>query len=314
MDSSFSARILLSLGAIAFVVPLLAQSAWKPARLPGGQPDLQGIWTNITITPMERPAQFAGKPFLTEQETAAYEKQFIDRRDTRAQVDVNGPFRQAWWDSGTKVVKTRRTSIVIDPPDGKVPPLTPAAQKAEQARREALRRAPEGPEDRPLYERCIIWPTDGPPMISSNYNNNYRIVQTPGYVAIYIEMVHDVRIIPLDGRPHAPAAIRTWMGDSRGHWEGDTLVVDTTNFNGKAGFRGSDENLHVIERFTRTDPGTLLYQFTIDDPTAFTRGWTGEVPWSAAPGPIYEYACQEGNFRNMSGMLRTARAEESNHR
>jgi hypothetical protein len=155
-----------------------------------------------------------------------------------------------------------------------------------------------------------MWPTDGPPMISSSYNNNYRIVQTPGYVAIYIEMIHDVRLIPLDGRPHLPSNIRNWMGDSRGHWEGETLVVDTTNFTDKTSFHGSDRNLHVIERFTRTAPDTLLYQFTIDDPTAFAGKWTGEVPWSPAPGPIYEYACHEGNYVTMDAMLRNARAEE----
>jgi hypothetical protein len=291
--------------------PLLAQTPGETLpRTPDGQPDLQGIWTNITITPMERPAALAGKEFFTPAEAAAFEKQFIERRDATAAVDFNGPIRQTWWDSGTTVAKTRRTSIVIDPPDGRIPALTPAAQNAEQLRREAQRRPPAGPEDRGLNERCIIWPTDGPPMLSSNYNNNYRIVQTPGYVAIYIEMVHDVRIIPLDGRPHLPETMRSWMGDSRGHWEGDTLVVDTTNFSGKAPFHGSDQNLHVIERFTRRDPDTIIYQFTIDDPTAFTRSWTGEVPFSAAPGPIYEYACHEGNYRSLAGMLRTARADE----
>jgi hypothetical protein len=259
---------------------------------------------------MERPAQLAGKEFLTEKEVADYEKQFIERRDATSKVDSGGPLRQAWWDSGTTVVKTRRTSLVIDPPDGKIPALTPEAQKAERARREATRRPAQGPEDRPLNERCIVWPTDGPPMVSSNYNNNYRIVQTPGYVVIYIEMIHDVRFIPLDGRPHLPSNVRNWMGDSRGHWEGNTLVVDTTNFTDKTSFRGSDENLHVIERFTRTAPDTILYQFTIDDPTAFTGKWTGEVPWSTAPGPIYEYACHEGNYESMAPMLRAARAEE----
>jgi hypothetical protein len=259
---------------------------------------------------MERPAQFAGKEFLTAQEAAAYEKQFMERRDQRDSVDTTGPFKEAWFDSGTTVVKTRRTSIVIDPPDGKIPALTPEAQKAERSRRETLRRTPLGPEDRPLNERCILWPTDGPPMVSSSYNNNYRIVQVPGYIAIYIEMIHDVRLIPLDGGPHLPSNIRNWLGDSRGHWEGETLVVDTTNFTDKTSFHGSDENLHVIERFTRTAPDTLLYQFTIDDPTAFAAKWTGEVPWSPAPGPIYEYACQEGNFVTMDAMLRNARAEE----
>jgi hypothetical protein len=197
------------------------------------------------------------------------------------------------------------------PCEGGIPPLTPEAQEADRARRMAQRRPAEGPEDRPLFERCIVWPTDGPPMVSTNYNNNYRIVQTPGYVAIYIEMIHDVRIIPLDGRPHQPPQVRSWMGDSVGHWQGDALVIDTTNFNGLAPFRGSDQNLHVIERFQRTDADTLLYQFTIDDPTAFTRQWTGEVPWQAAPGPIYEYACHEGNYENMANMLKAARADEA---
>ncbi|HYL36815.1 MAG TPA: hypothetical protein VEV17_12950 [Bryobacteraceae bacterium] len=296
------------------VPPGAAKSTpWKLQHLPDGQPDLQGIWTNITITPMERPAEFAGKAFLTEQEAAEYEKRFIERRDASAEASVNGLFRLTWWDSGTQVVKTRRTSIVIDPPDGKIPALTKEAQAAERARREVARRSAEGPEDRPLFERCIVWPTDGPPMLSSNYNNNYRIVQTPGYVAIYIEMIHDVRLIPLDGRPHLPPQLRSWMGDSVGHWEGDTLVVDTTNFNGLASFRGSDANLHVLERFTRIAADTLLYQFTIDDPTAFTRQWTGEVPWSTAPGPIYEYACHEGNYHTMASMLKAARAEEAEH-
>ncbi|MGD1097527.1 MAG: hypothetical protein ABSB35_36770 [Bryobacteraceae bacterium] len=302
-------RFLTMISALA-VLTAAAVAGQTLARTPDGQPDLQGIWTNISITPMERPAQFAGKEFMTAQEAAAYEKQFMERRDQRDSVDTTGPFKEAWFDSGTAVVKTRRTSIVIDPPDGKIPALTPEAQKAERARREALRRPPLSPEDRQLNERCIMWPTDGPPMISSSYNNNYRIVQTPGYVAIYIEMIHDVRLIPLDGRPHLPSNIRNWMGDSRGHWEGETLVVDTTNFTDKTSFHGSDRNLHVIERFTRTAPDTLLYQFTIDDPTAFAGKWTGEVPWSPAPGPIYEYACHEGNYVTMDAMLRNARAEE----
>jgi hypothetical protein len=282
---------------------------WKLAHLPDGQPDLQGIWTNITITPMERPPEFADRAFLTIQEAAEYEKRFIERRDATAQVDVNGPFRQTWWDSGTRVVKTRRTSIVIDPPDGKIPALTPDAQAVERAGRAAMRRSPESAADRPLNERCIVWPTDGPPMLSSFYNNNYRIVQTPGYVAIYIEMIHDVRIIPLDGRPHLASNIRQWLGDPRGHWEGNTLVVDSTNFTDKNPFRGSDRNLHLTERFTRINADTILYRFTVEDPTAFTRTWSGEAPLTRTPGPIYEYACHEGNY-GMANILSGARAEE----
>jgi hypothetical protein len=316
-------RFLVCLGAVlAVVIPASSPGqavpgknsapAWQSRRLPDGQPDLQGIWTNATITPMERPAEFAGKPFMTEQEAAEYEKNYVQHQKESFTNDVNGPLRLTWWDSGSKVVQTRRTSIVIDPPDGKIPPLTPQAQTAERVRRAATRSGHiDTVADRPLNERCIIWPTDGPPMMSSFYNNNYRIVQSPGYVAIYIEMVHDVRMIPLDGRPHVASNIRSWMGDSVGHWEGDTLIIDTTNFNGRTSFRGSDENLHVIERFRRTAEHTLLYQFTIDDPSAFTQPWTGEVPWLSAPGPLYEYDCHEGNFHSMASMLKTARSEEA---
>jgi hypothetical protein len=313
-------RFLVCLGAVlAVVIPASSpgqavpgKPAWQSRRLPDGQPDLQGIWTNATITPMERPAEFAGKPFMTEQEAAEYEKNYVQHQKESFTNDVNGPLRLTWWDSGSKVVQTRRTSIVIDPPDGKIPPLTPQAQTAERVRRAATRSGHiDTVADRPLNERCIIWPTDGPPMMSSFYNNNYRIVQSQGYVAIYIEMVHDVRMIPLDGRPHVASNIRSWMGDSVGHWEGDTLIIDTTNFNGRTSFRGSDENLHVIERFRRTAEHTLLYQFTIDDPSAFTQPWTGEVPWLSAPGPLYEYDCHEGNFHSMASMLKTARSEEA---
>jgi hypothetical protein len=287
---------------------------WAVPRTPDGQPDLQGIWTNATITPFERPADLTGKAFFTEQEAREYEKRTLtatnkDRRDGSAEADVGRAYNDAWWDIGTKVVPTRRTSMVIDPPDGRVPELTPEAQQRDAARMEVARRPPAGPEDRGLSERCILWPTAGPPMLPSAYNNNYRIVQAPGYVAILVEMIHDVRIIPLDGRPHLPPSVRQWMGDSRGHWEGDTLVVDTTNFTDKTHFRGADRNLHLIERFTRTGAETIVYQFTVDDPTAFTRTWTGEAPLTRTVGPIYEYACHEGNY-SMTNILSAARAEE----
>src|ERR1700676_363707 len=224
-----------------------------------GQPDLQGIWTNATITPLERPKELAGKEFFTEKEAVEYERRVLDesnkdRRDGSPEADVGRAYNDSWWDRGTKVVPTRRTSIVVDPADGRVPPLTAEAQKAAAARAAARRRPAAGPEDRDLAERCILWPTAGPPMLSSAYNNNYQILQTPGYVVIFIEMIHDVRIIPLDGRPHLASNIRQWLGDPRGHWEGNTLVVDSTNFTAKNPFRGSDRNLHLIERFTRIDP------------------------------------------------------------
>lgn len=294
--------------------PVAGQTAWTAPRTPDGQPDLQGIWTNATITPFERTKELAEKPFFTEQEALEYERRISqnsnrDQRGANAEADVAGAYNDFWFDRGTKVVPTRRTSLVTDPPDGRVPPLTPDAQKAAAARARPPGRLPEGPEDFGLPERCLLWPTAGPPMLPGGYNNNYQIVQNPGFVVILSEMIHDVRIIPLDGRLHLPDNIRQWMGDPRGHWEGDTLVVDSTNFTGKTHFRGSDRNLHLIERFTRVDPNTVLYRFTVDDPTAFTKSWSGEAPLTKTPGPIFEYACHEGNY-SMANMLSGARAQE----
>jgi hypothetical protein len=285
--------------------------AWTPPRTADGHPDLQGAWSNAGLTPFERPKEFAGRDFFTEQEAAEFTRTALDqanrdRRGATPQEDVNGAYNEAWFERGTRLAPNLRTSIVVDPPDGKVPPLTPAAREAAAARAAIQRRTPEGPEDFPLPVRCLLWPTSGPPMVPGPYNNNYQIVQTRDYVAIDVEMVHDARIIPLNGRPHLPSAIRQWMGDSVGHWEDDTLVVDTTNFTDKTHFRGSDDNLHVIERFTRTSADTLRYRFTIDDPTAFTKPWTGEIIMGKAPGPLYEYACHEGNY-SMANMLSGAR-------
>ena len=284
-------------------------------RTPWGDPDLQGLWTNATVTPFERPADLSGKAVLTQEEAAEFERQTNQARDADnrgggTEADLGRAYNQFWYDRGTKVVGTRRTSLVTDPPDGRVPALTPAAQSRANARAESRRRSPaDGPEDRSLVERCILWPTAGPPMIPSAYNNNYQILQAPGYVAIVIEMIHDVRIIPLDGRPHAPRAIRQWMGDSRGRWDGSTLIVTTTNFTDKTVFRGSGANLTIVERFTRVDADTLDYQFTIDDPESFTRSWTAAVPMTKTDGPIFEYACHEGNY-GMTNVLSGARAED----
>jgi hypothetical protein len=320
LSSVRTAPFAFALAVALFAVPVAGQSQpvapkkWTARRTPDGHPDLQGIWSNATITPFERPNELKGKEFFTEQEAADYEKTFAreinrDQRSSDAAADLKGSYNEFWFDRGTKVVPTRRTSLVVDPPDGKVPPLTPGAQKAAAAREKIAGRPPEGPEDLPPIVRCLVWPAVGPPMLPTAYNNNYQIVQMPGYVAILAEMIHDVRIIPTDGRPHLPAKIRQWMGDSRGRWEGNTLVVDTTNFTDKTNFSGSDENLHLIERFTRTDENTILYKFTVDDPTAFTRVWKGEVPFTKAPGPIYEYACHEGNYA-MENILKGARAQE----
>src|SRR5262249_8744578 len=224
--------------AALFLLPSLAQtpSSGNPAkarsvpRTSDGRPDFQGIWTNATLTPFERPREFAGKEFFTEQEGAQFTAATLDRtnRDRRGatpQEDVNGAYNEAWFDRGTKIYSNLRTSIVVDPADGKVPPLTAAGREAAAARASIQRRRPEGPEDFDLPVRCIQWGTSGPPMVPGPYNNNYQIVQNRDSVAIDVEMIHDTRIIPLDGRAHIPASIRRWMGDSVGHWDGDTLVV-----------------------------------------------------------------------------------------
>jgi hypothetical protein len=295
-----------------------ASKARPPLRTQEGQPDLQGIWTNATITPLERPRELAAKEFLSPQEAAEYEKQArerndADRRDSNAEADLTVGYNNFWWDRGSTVVSTRRTSLIIDPPDGRIPPLTGEAQQRAAARAEARKLHPaDDPEDLTLGDRCIFRGTAGPPMLPAGYNNNYQILQNKDYVVILVEMIHDARIIPLapaGSRPHLSASVQQWMGDSRGHWEGDTLVVETTNFTDKTNFRGSSKKLRVVERFTRTDPNTLLYQFTVDDPQSFTRPWSAEIPMNKAEGPLFEYACQEGNH-SMENTLSSARAEE----
>jgi hypothetical protein len=291
--------------------------AWTPARTADGHPDLQGLWSNAILTPLERPDELAGKAVLTEQEAAAYEKQTVERNnvDRRSAIigtetDVARAYNNAWYDRGSKVEKSRRTSLIVDPPDGKIPPLTPEAQQrmAERAKARNLHPA-DGPEDRALNERCILNNTTGPPMLPGPYNNNYQIVQTPGAVVIVNEMIHEPRIVAMDGRAHLPQSIRLWKGDSIGHWEGDTLVVDTTNFTDQTNFRGAGENLHLVERFTRVDAETLRYEFTVDDPRSFTRSWTAAIDSAKTEGPILEYACHEGNY-GMRNLLSAARAEE----
>jgi hypothetical protein len=283
-------------------------------RTPWGHPDLEGVWATDTITPFERPADLAGKEFFTEQEAAEFERQTLartnrDRRDGGGDADVARAYNDFWWDSGTSVVATRRTSLVVDPPDGHIPPLTAEAQKREEAAAAARKERPaDNPEDRNLWERCI---TRGVPnvMLTGPYNNNYQVIQTADHVVILAEMIHDARIIPLDGRPHLPGHVRQWMGDSVGRWEGDTLVVETTNFTDKTNFRGARDNLRLVERFTRSSADILLYQVTIDDPSTFTRAWTVELPARRSSGLIHEYACHEANY-GLEGILRGHRAEE----
>jgi hypothetical protein len=306
MNSVGSLRVFGLLALAAFI--LAGQS---PKRTQDGHPDLQGLWTNVTITPLERPRDLAGKAYFTPEEAAAYEKQIVDRRDG-GDEDAPGAVADptVWWERGTHIVSTLRTSLIIDPADGRVPPLLPEAQKRMQDARAYTRLHPaDGPEDRSLQERCVLSGTTGPPTLSGPYNNNIQIVQTPGAIMMTIEMIHDVRVIAMDGSPHVPANVRLWLGDSRGHWEGDTLVVDTTNFTTKTHFRGADENLHLIERFKLADPETILYQFTIDNPTAFSKPWTAELPLHRSSGPMYEFACHEGN-RGLANMLTIAREAE----
>jgi hypothetical protein len=277
-------------------------------------PDLSGIWTNATLTPFERPREFSGKEFFTREEAAAFEREARernngDRRDVNADADLAVGYNDFWWDRGTKVASTLRTSIIVDPADGRLPALTPDAQKKAAARAEARRLHPaDGPENLTLADRCIARP--GPPIVPVGYNNNHRIVQTQEYVLIFSEMMHDARIIPIGVHPHLPGNVRQWFGDSRGHWEGKTLVVETTNFTDKTNFRGSGKNMRLIERFTRVDPDTLLYQFTVNDPESFERPWSGEIPMKKTAGPIFEYACHEGNY-SMLNTLTAARAEEA---
>ena len=260
----------------------------------------------------------AGKEFFTAEEQAENAKQAQKPVDTAALAgtDIHYDFIQYGLDpSQAKLNVGRRTSIVVDPPDGKIPPMIPEARKRAADRAEARKRVGpyDGPETRPMSERCIIWPGEGPPMLPEAYNSNIQIHQGPGYVAILQEMIHDVRIIPLDppgaAHSHPGPNVRQYMGDSRGHWEGKTLVVDTTNFNGKTNFRGSTDSLHVVERFTRTDANSILYEFTVEDRATWTRPWKGELLLMKTEGPIFEYACHEGNY-GMANTLSGARAAE----
>ena len=296
-------------------------SAQSPARLPWGDPDLEGIWTNATLTTLQRAPELGTKAFFTADEAAAWEKQRVQatNADRPLRAGEVGAYNDAFFERGTRGVKSRRTSLIIDPPDGRIPAFTPEAQQKVDARtkHEAVSPA-DRPEDRWLTERCILFGATVP-MLPEPYNNNYRIIQSPGYVTILVEMNHDARVIPLDARPHLSPRVQQWIGDSRGRFEGNTLVVETRNlkFNEKSRFgvgylNGlSDENLRVVERFTRTDANTLTYQATIEDPTVFVKPWTVEISMDRTEGPLYEVACHEGNY-GMFNILSGQRAEERN--
>ncbi len=304
--------------AAAATATLAAQTP-TPARTgQAGAPALQGTWNFASLTPLERPAEFAGKPTLTLQEAAAYAKAIVDRnnadrRDGGADADVARAYNNSWFDrgSGLAVVNgAARTSLITDPPDGHIPPLTADGQRrADERARERAEHPADGPEDRSLTERCLSF-NAGPPMLPGPYNNYVQIFEFPGYVVISNEMIHDARIVSLTRREHLPQNIRRFQGDSIGHWDGRTLVVDTTNFTNETNFRGASDKLHLVERFTRVNPDTLLYEFTVDDPTSFTKPWTAVLPMQRSTEHIYEYACHEGN-EALAGILRGARDEES---
>ena len=300
-----------------------AGKTWTPPRTPDGQPDLQGVWTNNTVTPLERPKRLAGKEFYTEAELAENRKRERTRLELNEEEgrptepgtaeDVHYDFSQFGLDRAqAKLAWNQRTSLIVGP-EGTIPPLTPEARKR-NAERAAKAKGHEldGPENRPLGARCLARPNVGPPLLPSAYNSNLQIVQGPGYVAIETEMIHDVRIIPISGptggRPHLSKNIRQWMGDSVGHWEGNTLVVDTTNFTDLNPFPGA-QNLHVIERLTRAGADTILYQFTVEDPGMWTKPWSGELPITKIDGQLYEYACHEANY-GLANTLRGARVAE----
>jgi hypothetical protein len=287
--------------------PLTAHGQTAP-QTPWGDPDLQGVWDYWTFTPLERPDEFEGRAQLTEEEAA----------------EVGG-YSQAVWTDRARATALRQTSLLVDPPDGKLPALTTEAQ-ARAAAQEAAGGYPvrlrvggineDGPEARGAAERCLLGFSTGPPLLPGGYNNNVQIFQAPGYVVLLIEMVHDVRVIPLDDRHTLPSSIRQWMGSSRGRWDGDTLVVETTNFTDHTGsFNtsfvswGSAENTRLTERFTRVDDGTLLYEFTVDDPDTWTSQFSGRLPMLQSDQPLYEYACHEGNH-GMLNLLTGARAVE----
>ena len=297
-----------------------ATKNWTPPRTPDGHPDLQGYWTNATLIPLERPVELGTKEFYTEAEAAAIDKQRIQRENSQAKTDIHYD-NVIWQHENYSKVASARTSLIFDPPDGRVPPLSAKGQLRAVAEKEAARRREnaDSAESRSLGERCLSWGNEGPPMLGSTYNANLQIVQTPASIAISQEIIHGVRVIPMDGRPHLLPDVRQLGGDARGHWEGDTLVVDTTNFTDQTNFRPppatgrqdifSSRDLHVVERFTRTDQDTIVYRFTMDDPSTWTRPWSGELLMRRIEGPIFEYACHEGNY-GLANILAAARAKE----
>ena len=316
--------VLASLSAAAVVVAVVSLGAGPAVaqtdvpRTGWGQPNLQGVWDFRSLTPMQRPRELGEQEVFTSEEAAAFSEDAIRRRsrdsDTSdraarvAQGDII-PYNDFWFDEGTSVT-TDRTSLIVDPRDGRMPALTPAGQRRAEARREYAREhVSETWEDLSTGVRCIQGFNAGPPFTPSAYNNNMQLFQTPDHVVIVTEMVHTARIVPLDGRPPLDPDVHQWSGDSRGYWEGDTLVIETRNFDDKRRWRGTTESMRLVERLTRVDAETLVYEFTVIDPETWTSSWTASVPLVLNPEPMYEYACHEGNY-SMPGMLGGQRAEE----
>jgi hypothetical protein len=294
-------------------------------RTADGQPDLQGVWDFGTLTPLERPAALGDKQVFSDAEAAAFERE-ENQRQNRDLIDpAKGglnyppggvvPYNEFWYERGNTISASKRTSLIVDPADGRLPPMTADGRKAAELRAAAERNDQLGRPladsytDRTLADRCLLGFNSGPPMTPGAYNNNVQIVQTADHVVILNEMVHDARIVPLDGRAHLRPGLRQWKGDSRARWNGDTLVVETINFRRETSLRGSTADTHLVERFTRVDPDTLLYEFTVTDPATWTRPWTAAVVMKRSEGPLFEYACHEGNYA-MFNILRGARAAE----
>lgn len=273
-----------------------ATANWTPPRTPWGDPDLQGYYLNLSYTPLERPAALAGKIFYTEEEALAAFRKAVEADAQAEPGTVHYEWKEYGMDAWQSPVRpNRRTALIVDPPDGRIPVLTPEAQK----RQAAARGRGNDVLTRGLYERCVTG-NQGPPRLPLNHDSESQIVQTPGYVVLFMQSNNDVRIIPMDGRPRLPQNVGQWLGDARGRWEGDTLVIETTNFSDKRDWRGSTSGMHLVERLTRVDPKTIRYEFTVTDPATWTRPWSAEVPWPRIDPPLFEFACHEQNYGLMN--------------
>ena len=311
--ATFTSAARVGLASVALASAAAAQSE---LRTPDGHPDLQGLWNFSTATPMQRPTDLAGRDTLTAEEAAEWEQALAERRragdstSPTASLEARVSYEQAIWFEQGNTLERQRTSLIIDPPNGRIPAVRPDAAARGELTRLLRGRHAHGPEDRGVSERCLLGFNSGPPMTPSVYNNNMQLFQTEDHVVIVNEMVHSARIIPLDGRAPLPDGLRQWVGDSRGSWEGDTLVVVTTNFLRETAFGGSSANLHLVERISRVDADTLRYEFTVSDPTTWAAPWTARVDMTRTDEPLYEYACHEGNY-SMASSLSGARALEA---